>query len=180
MSIGQPRCFLRRTMHVLLQLSSFLLLPPAYMQYRLQCVASPKAARAQAGASVVDTFEVSTVVVANEVTQPRSIMRRVKHRSTQASLPGPVLCDLLHREMQCLESRARMQPAVVDLVGGAVVVTVVRKVTHPLSWRRAITHCAVHVSRVHALRGQTLLHCDTGPRFGLVRRACWHDARHTP
>jgi len=180
MSTGQPRCILRRIMHVLMQLSSFLVLPPAYVQNRLQCVASPKAARAQAGASVVETVDVAAVVVAVEVTQPRSIMRRVKHRSTHASFPGPVLCDLLQREMQCFESRARMQPAVVDAVVGAVVVTVVRKVTHPLSCRRAITHCEVHVSRVHAWRGQMLLHCATGPRFGLVRRACWHDARHTP
>jgi len=134
-------------MHVLVQLSNFFLLPPAYVQKRLQCVASPKAARAHAGASVVDTLVVGAVVVAVVVTQPRSIMRRVRHKSTQASLPAPELC-VLQRAMQCFESRARMQPAVVDVVDGAVVAAVVRKVTQPLSWRRAITHCDVHVSSV--------------------------------
>lgn len=180
-SMGQPRCFLRRIMHVFAQPSIILLWPPVYRQKRLQCVASPKAAFVHAAGSVVEEAVVDALlVVAAVVTQPRSIMRRVKQRSTHASLPDADACDKLQRAMQCLESRARMQPAVVVVVGAAVVATVVRNVTQPLSWRRAVTHCAVHVSSVQIWRRHMSLHWDTAPRLGLVRRACWHEPKHTP
>jgi hypothetical protein len=94
--------------------TSIFFFSPEYRHTRSQCTASVDALLAQAGDSVEGALE---VVVCT--TQPRSIIRLVKHKSTHESKPSlrPLQCFT-----QCFVSRFLMHPDVLLVAPGAVVV----------------------------------------------------------